>query len=154
MTPTDTLTDAIQRLEQLLESRKTGLDQQPADGQSGDNLSAQQMRQQFANELVPLIESVPNRPPSTVDTWTHRGYMIGIDTFRDLYFTFRNCEAVQICFGLDNTLEEGGQLHLVFRGVGDTTESIDSLFTTGSWLGNNGGPVDPPKGVPCAKNQC
>ena len=154
------LTDLQQQLAQLqeqLENRKAGLDRQPADSQEGvegvDNPSAKQMRQQFANELVPLIEAVPNRPANTPDTWTYKGYMVGIDTFRDVFVAFRDCEAVQICFGLNKPLAEGGQLQLVFRGVGGET---DSLFTTGSWEGDNGGggPVNPPTGRPCDRTQC
>jgi hypothetical protein len=162
MNPTSATDQAIQELNDLkalLKDRKSGLveqdagpSDQPEQSDTVDNDSARLMRQQFATDVVPLIEAVPSRPPYGPDEWTYRGYMIGIDDFRDVYVAFRDCEAVQICFALNKPLADGGQLQMVFRGAGGNSADLDKLFATGQWEGGGTSPDSLPK--PCMPSKC
>jgi hypothetical protein len=181
MNTTDTITEAIEQLKAMLTSRKHGLRKidgtliEPEEQNMNltesvdiayDTPEAKKMREQFAQELVTLMDATPNRPlvdNDGVRLPTYTGYVIGIDMLRDLYCAYRNCEAVQVCFGLDKPLSQGGQIQLIFRGVGiqpnDEAMNGDAsnLFMTGTWgLDQDGNPIgsptEPVRVRPCPHN--
>lgn len=160
--PTEkSINQAIDDLKTLLDNRRNGLDKQDADPETNDNEMAKQMRALFQQELVTLIDQTPGRfatPPNEgtdhEDTddkkkVTFTGYVIGIDMLFDLFYTFRECGSVQICFGLDNTLEKDGQIQLIVKGIGAPVEHI---FSTGRYNVGGGSPPNPPGVRPCPHN--
>ncbi|MEZ0541653.1 hypothetical protein [Fibrella arboris] len=75
------------------------------------------------------------------------GYTIGIGMMQEMANTFSLCDAVQICFGLDKPLANGGQLQLIFRGIGGNPPS-DQVYMTGT-PGEAGGPGEGVRIQPC-----
>lgn len=126
-------------LDQLLEARKEGLQELSTTNGENDNGAAQRLRAMFKSEVVVpflspyanLASNDLNQDPGYQGT---TGYLIGIDAFLSMYQAFRNCEAVQICFGMDKPVEEGGQIQLVFRGYQNAAHDA-SVFVTALPLG-------------------
>lgn len=145
-------------LDQLIEARKTGLHKLQIDLPPNDHTVALRLRNTFNSEVVtPILspyaqlsthsENDPNYHGTT-------GYLIGIDVFLDMYQAFRNCEAVQVCFGMDKPLDEGGQLQLIFRGHSNPAPSpSDVVFVTPQPLEDYPfphPPINPPRICPTA----
>jgi hypothetical protein len=130
-------------------TRLDGLQNMPAD-ETNDNLVASEYRRVFQEQVLPILRpnashsahNQPNQPGYEGTT----GYLVGIDRFREVADVFATCDGVQVCFGMDKPIDQGGQIQLVFRGYGGTAPG--RLFLTPV----PGGPPDTPRVKPCPPN--
>ncbi|GAB3981493.1 hypothetical protein GCM10028806_51170 [Spirosoma terrae] len=124
---------------------------------NNDCLEASMLRATFHESVVePILAPHATRSnhydPKQSDYKGTTGYVIGINQFRAVATAFADSEAVQICFGMDKPLGEGGQLQLIFKGIGGLTNP-NVVFITGKPGAGNG--PDGARVRPCPSNgQC